>query len=53
MSKCIICITVPGEEIVKFSLRHLLLSVTLKYPPQNIFLKEDRNKKISYLQNCQ
>jgi hypothetical protein len=45
MSECIILITVPGEEIVKFSLRHLLLSVTIKYPPQKIFLKEARNNK--------
>ena len=45
MSKCIIRITVPGEEIVIFSLRYLLLPVALKYPPQNIFLKGARNNK--------
>jgi hypothetical protein len=37
MSKCIIRLTVPKEEIVKFSLRSLL--------PPNIFLKEVRNNK--------
>jgi len=30
---------------MEFSLRHFLLSVTLKYPPQNVFLKEASNNK--------
>jgi hypothetical protein len=45
MSECVILITAPGEEIVKFSLLNLLLSVTLKYPPKKIFVKEARNNK--------